>query len=196
MSLKKKQIPHSVRDDTKKHICTSYQSTRSITITRSSLSISFRRTSIISASVVSTVRPMKLASTGKFAMAAVNQHAKPDAARAAQIEEAVHRGAHCAAGVEHVVDEQQVAVVNRERDFARLHYGLRGDRGQIVAVKGDIERAHGNLRFGRGANRFCKAFGERNATTPNAYKRQVLGTARVFDDFMGQTFERAANLVC
>ena len=132
---------------------------------------------------------------GQFAMAAVDEHAKADAARTAEIEEAVHCGAYGAAGIENVVDKQQISIINGERNFARLDNGLRGDGGKIVAIESDVESADRDFRFGGGANGFRKALGERDAAAANADEREILCAAGFFDDFMRQTFEGAANFV-
>src|ERR1700677_1785430 len=54
---------------------------------------------------------------GHFAMAAVNQHAKADALGTAQVEKTVHRGTNGTAGVKHIVNDNQVAVVHRKINF-------------------------------------------------------------------------------
>ena len=86
-------------------------------MTRSSPSISWRRTSTISVSLVCTVAADEGGFDGKLAVPAVDQDAEANAFRAAQVEQAVHRGANRAAGVEHVVDDDQIAVIDREGDF-------------------------------------------------------------------------------
>ena len=53
---------------------------------------------------------------GHFAMAAIDEHAKGNALRSAEVEQAVHGGANGAAGVEHVVDEDEVHAVDVEGD--------------------------------------------------------------------------------
>ena len=53
--------------------------------------------------------PKYCAADRQLAPAAVDQHGELDARRPAVVEQLVHRRAHRAAGVEHVVDEQEVA---------------------------------------------------------------------------------------
>src|SRR5487761_911053 len=132
---------------------------------------------------------------GQLTMAAVDEHAKTDAAGATEIEKAVHGGAHGASGIENVIDEEQVSIVDRKRNFARLDNGLRRDGGKIVAVESNVERAHRNFRLGRRADGFREALSERDTATANSDERQILCASRFFDDFMRQTFEGAANFV-
>src|SRR5487761_2401 len=132
---------------------------------------------------------------GQLAMPPVNEHAETDATRTAEIEEAIHGGAHSAARVENVIDEQKIAIVHGERNFARLDDGLRRHCGKIVAVKSDVESADRDFRFGGRANGFCETLSERNAAAADADEREILCASRFFDDFMRQTFESAANFV-
>src|SRR5580704_8951960 len=96
---------------------------------------------------------------GQFAMAAVDQHTKPDALGAAQIKEAVHGSTNGAAGVKHIVDDNQIAVIHREIDFVGMNDRLRTHGGKIVAVQRDIQSADGDVDAGRIANRFCQSLG-------------------------------------
>src|SRR5712691_3883694 len=55
---------------------------------------------------------------GQLAVAAVDQHAQPDALRPAQVEETVHGGADGATSVKHVVGQDQILVVHGKGDVA------------------------------------------------------------------------------
>src|SRR5438128_3808576 len=74
--------------------------------------------------------------------AAVHQRRKLDFSRAPVVEQLVHRGAHGAPGVEHVVDHHDVPAVDVERDLRGLHLMAQPDGVEIVAVKRDVERPH------------------------------------------------------
>ena len=80
----------------------------------------------------------------QLAVAAVGQHGELDARRAAVVEQRVDRGAHGAAGVEHVVDEHDRVVLEPERQVAGADLG-RLARGEVVAVEGDVDLAGGQL---------------------------------------------------
>ena len=79
----------------------------------------------------------------QLAVAAVDQDDELDGARPAEVDERVERGAGGAAGVEHVVDQDDGAVVDRERDLGAPDDRLRAHRlpHQVVAVEGDVEGA-------------------------------------------------------
>ena len=80
---------------------------------------------------------------GQLAMAAVYQHRKLDAARSPRREYGFNGGSRRAAGVEHVINEDNIFIVH-----IRAYIGLRYDRlltfvCEIVAVKADINAAAG-----------------------------------------------------
>ena len=124
-------------------------STRSINSTLSEPSVSCNFTSMISLSVVWMVRPTKAASIGQFAMATINQHAKLNAARTAMIEQCVQRRSRGPSGVEHVVHQDDVLVLDIELHGALFHLRAMANGGEIVAIKRDVEKCRPALRFFR-----------------------------------------------
>src|ERR1017187_341706 len=76
----------------------------------------------------------------QFAPAAVDQHGEADRSRPAVIEQFVHRPAHRSTGVEHVVDQDDVAAVDLEWDLRRLYLWMQPGLVEIVAVEGDIDK--------------------------------------------------------
>ena len=54
-------------------------------------------------------------------------------------------------------------------------------------------RADRDFHAGEIFDGFRQAFGERNAAAADSDQREVFGAAAFFDDFMGQTVERAAD---
>src|SRR6266404_1523627 len=64
----------------------------------------------------------KLRLDGHLAMSAVDQHAKRNALRTAQVKKTVHRRANGAACVQHVVNQHQVHIVDAERNIGRLEH--------------------------------------------------------------------------
>src|SRR5919197_1304902 len=70
--------------------------------------------------------------------AAVGKHHERDACRSAVIEKLVHRRAYRAAGVEHVVDEEELATVDIERDLRALRIVMQALRVVVVAVERNV----------------------------------------------------------
>ena len=57
---------------------------------------------------------------GQLAVAAIDQHRQPDRGRPALVDQRVHRRAHGAAGVEHVVDDDHRRLLEREGQVSAL----------------------------------------------------------------------------
>src|SRR5512134_1115932 len=72
--------------------------------------------------------------------AAVDEHDERDALGPAVVEQLVHRGAHRAPAVEHIVDQQQLAAVDLERDLGALGVVLQAARRVVVAVERDVHQ--------------------------------------------------------
>src|SRR3569623_219528 len=87
------------------------------------------------------VQPRHVGAHGQFAAAAVDQHRQHYAGGAAIVEDFVEGRADGAAGVEHVVDQHDVAIVHRERQLRGPHRGIEADTGEVVAVKRDVALA-------------------------------------------------------
>src|SRR5947199_5732499 len=83
---------------------------------------------------------------GKLAMAPVDQHREVDGLGPAEVDQRVHRGKHRTAGEEHVVDEQDAAAIDGERDVGPLHDRVLDAAIQIVAVERDVDHAEGRRR--------------------------------------------------
>src|SRR3954464_14975450 len=73
--------------------------------------------------------------------AAVGEHDQGDARRPSVIEQLVHRRAHGAPGVEHIVHQQHLGTVHVERNLRALRVVFQASRGVVVAVEGDVHQA-------------------------------------------------------
>ena len=82
----------------------------------------------------------------QLAAAAVHQRGEPHARRPAVVEHLVQRRAYGAAGVEHVVDQDQVAAFDLERNLGALDVAVQAARLVIVAVEGNVEGGERRLR--------------------------------------------------
>src|SRR5262245_28473680 len=76
----------------------------------------------------------------QLAPAAVGEHHQADAVRTPVVEQLVHRRAHRAAAVEHVVDEQQLGAIHVEGNLGAFGVVLEAARRVVVAVEGDIHQ--------------------------------------------------------
>ena len=130
---------------------------------------------------------------GKFAMAAVDEDEELNALRTAVGEERIKSGANSSAGVEHIIDEDDVAAVDVEADFALIDDGARAGGGEIVAVELDIEHAGVDGLMLDVADEFGQALGERHAATLDADEAEIFCAIIFLDDFMRETNEGALD---
>src|SRR5258706_1167444 len=123
----------------------------------------------------------------KFAVPALDQHAQTHAFRTAEVKQTVHGGANRTSRVKHIVDENQILVVHRERDLARLQDGLRGDFREIVAIQRDVQRSHRDIHAVDASHGLRNPVGQRNAPAAHSNQSQIRRATAFFHDFMGQT---------
>ena len=133
----------------------------------------------------------------QLAVAAIDQHDQLDGARPAEVDERVERGADRAPGVEHVVDQQDATVVDRERHFGAPHHRLRPHRlaHQVVAVERDVERAGRHVAAGDLAQRGGDAARQRHPARADADERELVEAAVPLDDLMGDARQRPRHAV-
>ena len=168
----------------------------STTSSRSSISCS--RTCTLSSSAVGQVLADVVGLDRQLAVAAVHQHDELNRLGPAEIDQRVERRARRAAGVEHVVHQQDLRVVDREGNLGAAHHRLRADRvpHQIVAVERDVERAGRHLVAGDLLD--ARGPGAWRCGTPrraHADEREVVDAFVAFDDFVGDAGEGAADAV-
>src|SRR3954469_6657587 len=87
------------------------------------------------------LRAAVLSGDGELPPAAVGEHHERDARRPTVVEKLVHRRAHGAAGIEHVVDQQQLASVDVEGNARALGIVVQALRVVIIAIEGDVHQA-------------------------------------------------------
>ena len=128
---------------------------------------------------------------------AADQDHELDGLRAAEVDQRVERGAGRPPGVEHVVHEQDAAIIDGERNVGAADHRLRSDRmaHQVVAIQGDVEGAGRHLLAGDLAERAGNAPRERNATFADADERQISDRLVAFENFVRDAGEGAADAV-
>ena len=103
-------------------------------------------------------------------MAAVDQHSKLDRGRAAIVEELVDRSAHAAAGVEHIVDEDDRRAFDLERNLARSYSWLESGAVEIVAIVRNVDVPDRMIA----GDRFGEPLREPRAAGINAHEPRVV----------------------
>ena len=130
-------------------------------------------------------------------MTAIDERDQLDRARTAEVDQRVERRANRAARVEHVVHEQDQAVVDGEWNFRAPNHRLRPDGvpHQVVAVERDVERSGRHVDAGEVPERLGQARRQRHASRADADERQALDAAVVFDNFVGDADEASRDAV-
>ena len=130
----------------------------------------------------------------QLAMAAIDEDGEPDRPRPPELAQRVHRGAHRAAGVQHVVDEHDGGVVDLERHVRALDE-RRVAEPRVVAVELDVERADGDVRALVLRDRRGEPPCEGNAAALDADEHEPGRAGLLLDDLVGDADHRPADLI-
>jgi len=101
-------------------------------------------------------------------------------------------GADRAAGEEHVVDEHDGLVLDRERDVGGPH-DRRATQVEVIPVERDVERADGQRRPVDRRDLGGQSLGEGDPPRAEPDEGHVLGAAVAFEDLVGDPGERAVE---
>src|SRR5215471_2458124 len=132
---------------------------------------------------------------GDLAVAPVDQHREANRAGPAEVDQAVQRGPHGAARVEHVVAEDDSAAVQVEVDLGLLQERLRGDQRKVVAIERDVEGADGEGLLDEVSQRRGQPGRQRDAASADADEGQVRKIAAPLGDLVGHAIDHPANAV-
>src|SRR5277367_1169759 len=96
-------------------------------------------------------------------MTAIDEHRELDAARAPVSEERVKGSADGAAGIEHVVAQDHMTVVDVQTNVSFAHHRAYVVGAEVVAVKTDVEHAGRNRTLHNSADQHRQSFSQGNA---------------------------------
>ena len=130
---------------------------------------------------------------GKLAVAAVDEHTELNAARTAVIEQRVQRRSRRPAGVEHVVHQNDVLVLDVEFHFAGRHLGTMADRGKVVAIEGDVERSDRHFGLLDAAQDLGQPLRQRYSATLDADETEVGDAIVLLDNLVRQANQGALD---
>ena len=163
------------------------------TITASFSSSSDTKTSTRSPAATSTVLPTTSGWMGSSRPPRSIRTAKRYSLWPAEVGQLVERGAHGAARVEHVVDDDDVLAVDRPREVGRPDDGARPDRLQVVAVERDVERAARHVGLLALADAGHDARRELDAAALDSNDDEVVRAVVQLDDLVGHPTQRAVD---
>src|SRR5574343_834810 len=116
----------------------------------------------------------------QLAAAAIGQHGQRDRGRTTVVEQLIDRRAGSPPGVEHVIDQDDMAPLDIERNDRRPALRMQALLGKVVAVEGDVDQAD---LFGE-AEQLPEALGDPGAAAEDADQRGMVGELRT--DQVGQ----------
>jgi hypothetical protein len=131
----------------------------------------------------------------KLAVSPIDEYGKADRTRTAVIDERVHSCPDGPSGEEHVIDEHHDALIHREGYFGLAHDRCVADAGQVVAVKGDVDRTEGYLGALVRSDGVADPRRERVATRANADDGESGEIAITLDDLVRNPRDRTVDLV-
>src|SRR5581483_8093067 len=126
-------------------------------------------------------------------IAAVDQNCELHAARAAEIDQLIQRGAHSAPSVKHIIDQDDRAVFDVAGQFGSANARLCSHRRKIVAIKGDVEDYYRRTRAFQISNLVGDAIRERHTAAAYPHHDQIMYAVSFCDDFRSQTGQRAVD---
>ena len=126
-------------------------------------------------------------------MSAVHQHRQLDRPRPSEINERIQSGTDGPAGVEHVVDEDDVLAIDVEEDLRGLQLRLFKLAQQIIPVQRDIEKANLQLDTLRLLDFPGDPFREEFAARPDPDDDNALRPLVSLEDLVSQTGQRSVN---
>ena len=78
-------------------------------------------------------------------------------------------------------------------DLGLLHHRFRPQRGQVVTIQSDVERAHRNRRLLDARNHLPEALRQRHAAPPDADQPKIRRAIVLLDDFVDQPNQGPLN---
>jgi len=130
-------------------------------------------------------------------MPAVHQHDQLNRLRASEVDQCVERGADGPPRIEHVVDEQDDAIVEIERNVRAAYQRLRPDRlaHQVIAVERDVEGSRRHVAASDLVQLLRNPTGDGHAPLANADEGQVVDAAIALDDLVRDARQRARQAI-
>src|SRR5262249_17278147 len=127
---------------------------------------------------------------GQLASAPVYENGQGDSPRSTEVRQLVECGAHGAARVEHVVDDDDDAPVYIHWNLRLADDRPRAGRLEVVRVERDVQRALRDVRFFPIADGGHDTRRELSPAALNSYNDEIVGPVVQFYDLVGDSPER------
>ena len=127
-------------------------------------------------------------------MATVDEDCELNGRRATDTSKSIERSLDGAAGVQHVVNEDDGLAVDAGAWNQRLFRSPQGLRGQVVAIHRGVDDCEFRVGAGDFPNAIDETTRERCATSGDACNDEVIAAAVSFDDLIGDTGQGACDV--
>ena len=128
-------------------------------------------------------------------MTAIDDHRETDRAGPPVVDKRVHRGADGASGEQHVINENDDLVIDREVQRRLANDRRVADTREVVPVERDVERAERDGRILVRADRVAKPDGQDIAARAETDDGETGELAVAFDDLVRDPGDGATNIV-
>src|SRR6266849_7753156 len=122
-------------------------------------------------------------------MGAVNQYAELHLLGTSLAKQGIQGGANGPAGVENVIDQDDVLAGDREPNLGLLHHRFRAQGGEVVAIQSDVQGADRDRSFLDACDHLSQALGNRHSSPADAHQSELGGAVVLLDDFVDQPYQ-------
>src|SRR5439155_15468273 len=130
---------------------------------------------------------------GELTPTAIDQDHEGDTTRPTKVGQLVQRGAHGAAGVQHVVDDDDVLALDIDGNPRLPHERSRPNRLQVVAIERDVERPLRDARLVALGDARHETRRELDTAALNSDNDETIRSVVQLDDLVGHTPERSID---
>jgi hypothetical protein len=115
--------------------------------------------------------------------APVDEDRELNSARTPKINQLVEGRSNSSSGIEHVVNQHNIAILDVARQVRSIHDRLSAYRREIVTIKRNVEYANRRPRTFQVSNLIRHSFGQGNAATSDTHQKEVSGTVIFLNHF-------------
>jgi len=129
----------------------------------------------------------------QFPPASIRDDRQFDAAGPSVVQEGIERGSNGAAGIQDIIDENDSAPGNLERNDTRAYERVgQGGRG-VISIKGNVYRAQLRCLAGLFAKQGRKPFGDGYTASADPYESQWLARQLACNDLLGHARQSSGD---
>ncbi len=129
-------------------------------------------------------------------MSAINEHTQLNLSRPALGKKSIHRRSRRTAGKQNIIYQNNVLIFDRKTNLFFQHHGLRAQRREVIAIEGNIQRTHRNLRVLNACDNLAKPLSYGHAATADTDQSKRIHATVFFYDLVCQPYQCPFNFGC